>query len=172
TRLVRTPGVSLPQPNLNDPNAVAANLYTERGVNFDHTLTARATLLYRPNDMLGVQLNYAHQHTNTDGQNIASLPLLATGQFASATRIVASANRMADLTSLVVSAHFGFAELVSASSYSFRHIFQPLDTTDTYLSTNFATFPAFVAIDDHQLNRNNLRRHVLSPLVGSGHCGA
>lgn len=155
TRLVRVPGVSIPQPDFSDPSAVAANLYTERGVNFDHTLTARGELLFRPNDKFEAELTYLHERTKSDGADLTRQQpgagslfsqVLGTGPYEDSVRLLESATRTADLGSLVLTGHFGFANLTSATSYAKRTVAQYGDATDGYLTYgSYANFPAFVA---------------------------
>src|SRR5262245_28328145 len=45
--LVRQPGVSNPQPDLNNPADVAANLYRENDVDWENTLSGRLAMLWR-----------------------------------------------------------------------------------------------------------------------------
>jgi iron complex outermembrane recepter protein len=148
TRLLRVPGVSNPQPNFSDPNDVAANLHTEKGVNFDHTLTARAMLLFKPNDGFDAELTYMHQRTTTHGVQVTDQPTVDTGPFDHATRILENSDRSADLTALVMTGHLGFADLVSASTFSSRRLQRTRDTTDGFLSySSYSNFPTFVAYD-------------------------
>ena len=143
--VIRDPGVSDPQPDLSDPNAVAANLRRVRHVNFEHTLSARASLRYQPVDNLDAVLSYAHQRTNTDGRQSTFYPHMATDRFESARRFLEPAERTVDLTSLELTAHFGFADLVSASSYGERKIDSTWDQTDLLLElmTGYEQFPQF-----------------------------
>src|SRR5579871_741606 len=159
TRLVRNPGVSNPQPNLNDPNAVSANLYTEKGVNFDHTLVGRATLLYRPNEVFEAQLMYLHQRTTTDGPDNTNFGVPGgsgdlLGRFDSSQRNLNPAERKVDLGGLTLTGHLGFADLVSASSYAVRDFYQISDATDAYLSApTYNAFPKFVSFFSEDLRR-------------------
>lgn len=151
TRLVRTPGVSLTQPNFNDPNAVAANLYTLKGVNFNHTLTARAELLYKPSDSFQAELTYMHQRTSTGGSNgdVTVPPPVGTGPYSEPFRYPGTSTEQVDLTSLVLTAHLGFADLTSASSYARQRTWATGDTTDTFVSSSsYTNFPKFIAYQD------------------------
>src|SRR5262249_15155005 len=56
--LVRQVGVPDPEPNLNDPAAVAANLYRKNDVNWEQTLSGRAALRWRPTDAIEANLTY------------------------------------------------------------------------------------------------------------------
>jgi iron complex outermembrane recepter protein len=154
-RLLRDPGVSLPQPNFNDPAAVAANLYSQKGVNFDHTLTARAELLFKPTESFEAELTGMHQRSTSDGAAVTrDQPgegtlfdqVLGTGPYDNAVRVLERSDRKVDLGSLVLTAHLGFADLTSASTYSERKILQTSDGTDGFLSSSsYANFPRFVA---------------------------
>lgn len=168
--LVRVPGVSLPQPNFNDPSAVAANLFTERGVNFDHTVTARAELLYKPADSFEAEMTYMHQSSTTGGlpveQQSPLMQTLGIGPFDDASRVPQTSDRSIDLASLVLTGHFGFADLVSASTYSLRKVHQISDATDNFITTPYTHFPAFVAINDSQDTQNTYTEELR--LVSSG----
>jgi iron complex outermembrane receptor protein len=155
TLLVRVPGVSLPQPDFSDPSAVAANLYTERGVNFDHTFTARATLLYRPNESFDAELGYVHERSNTNGIQVTHEPLFGTGPFDAAFRVPWLSDRKVDVASLVLTGHLGFADLVSASSFAWRRINEQQEGTDYYLGyTSYTNFPSFLEYDALEINRD------------------
>jgi iron complex outermembrane recepter protein len=148
TRLVRVPGVSLPQPNFNNPSAVAANLYTEKGVNFDHTVTARAELLYKPADSFQAELTYMHQRLNSDGNNgdVTVPPPVGTGPYSEGFRVLGVNAEEVDLSSLVLTEHLSFADLTSASSYTRERLASTQDTTDLFLSApTYTNFPQFVA---------------------------
>jgi iron complex outermembrane recepter protein len=149
TRLVRVPGVSLTQPNFNNPSAVAANLYTEKGVNFDHAFTARGELLYKPSDSFRAELTYMHQRSDTDGSNVTMPPPIGTGPFSEGVRVPDKSTLMIDLVSLVLTENLGFATLTSASSYATQKQRTDLyDETDNYVtSTAYTNFPRFVAYD-------------------------
>ncbi len=51
--LVNQPGVSNPQPDLNDPVAVAANLHRQNDVDWEHTLSSRLALLWSVSNNVG-----------------------------------------------------------------------------------------------------------------------
>lgn len=168
TRLVRTPGVSLTQPDLHDTNAVAANLRTERGVDFDHTFTGRFSLLYRPNDTFEGTILYAHQITRSDGVEATNAQSYGAGPFDRTTRIPELAKRESDLVGLVLTAHLGFADLSSSSSWALRRFDQTLDTTDQYLGSGYEAFPSFVAFDLSEINRTQYTEELRMVSTGQG----
>jgi outer membrane receptor protein involved in Fe transport len=147
--VIRDPGVSDPQPDLSDPKAVAANLRRVHNANFEHTLSARGSLLYQPTDNLQALLSYAYQRTRTDGRQSTFSPHMGTGQFESARRFLEPAERTAELSSLELTAHFKFADLVSASSYGDRKIDSTWDQTDLLLElvTGYEDFPKFAGFN-------------------------
>jgi len=147
--LVRDPGVSNPQPDFGDPGAVAANLRRGRNANFEHTLSGRASLLYQPGDNLDAVLSYAHQRTRTDGKQVTFSPNLGTNRFESGKRFLEPSERTVDLTSLELTAHLGFADLVSSSSYGEREIHVTWDQTDLLLDLGYGyeEFPQFVGFN-------------------------
>src|SRR5579871_136600 len=153
TRLVRVLGVSLPQPNFNDPAAVAANLYTQKGVNFDHASTVRTELLYKPVDSFEAEFTYMHQRSFTDGTNVTIPPPVGTGPYDEGDRVLNSETLQIDLASLVLTDHLGFADLTSASSYALqKQISNSYDDTDGYVTSSaYTNFPKFVAYDSGDL---------------------
>lgn len=147
--VVRDPGVSNPQPDLTDPTAVAANLRRVRDVNFEHTLSARASLLYQPSENLSAVLTYAHQRTRTDGKQVTFTPNLTTGEFENGRRFLEPSERTVDMTSLELTADLGFGDLVSSSSYGNRKIHTTWDQTDLLLDFEYGyeQFPQFVGFN-------------------------
>lgn len=153
TRLVNVPGVSLPQPDLSNPAAVAANLHTERGVNFDHTITGRVTFRYVPNEIFEAELGYAYERTFTHGLQATHDGLLGTGPYDYAGRVVERSDRRIELGSLVLTTHLGFADLVSSSSYALRRVFEIHDNTEFGLQSGYGSFPSFVEFGTDQVDR-------------------
>jgi iron complex outermembrane recepter protein len=155
--LVRTPGVSYPQPDFTDPNAVAANLYRRKDANYERTLSSRVSLLYQPFDNLEALLTYAHQDSRTGGRQITTSPTLGTGRYEGGMRVLEPSERDTDLLSLEVTADLGFAELVSSSSYAERRNQDTRDMTDLLLffEYGYEDFPQFVtyAPSDAQMDQ-------------------
>jgi len=147
TLLVRNLGVSNPQPDLNDPAAVAANLRREEDANDERTLAARVSLLYQPLDAFEVLFTHIHQDTESGGRQVTSTPLLGTGPYESAVHVRDVVDRSADLTSLEITAGLGFAELVSSSSWAETEFDFVRDQTDQLLEFRYGyeNFPQFVA---------------------------
>ena len=168
--VIRDPGVSDPQPDFNDPKAVAANLRGVRDANFEHTLSARASLRYQPFENLDAVLSYAHQRTSTDGRQSTFYPNLDTGRFDTARRFLEPAARSADVTSLELTAHLGFADVVSASSYGDRTIDSTNDQTDLLLElmTGYEEFPKFAG---YNLEERHTRQFVQELRVVSNDAG-
>src|SRR5258708_32391162 len=117
-------------------------------------------------DVIDGLLTYGHQDTKSGGFEATQSPLLETGPFDTAARVLQPTDRKADVGSLVLTAHLGFADLVSSSSYALRQIHQTFDATDDYLGYGYEAFPSFVAIDfsrqDNRLYAEELR------LISSG----
>lgn len=168
-RLVRYPGISNPEPNFADPNAVAANLYTQNDLNYERTRSARLSLLYQPFDALQMLLTYVNQDTRSGGRQDTSEPLVATGRFENGHRFPEPSKRDLDLVSLEITAQLGFAQLVSASAYGTRDIHSIWDQTDLLLDFQYGyeDFPQFVAFAVEQQKRTQYTQELR--LVSNDH---
>lgn len=154
---VLNPGVSLPQPDLNDPAATAANLKPRSDINDERTFTTRNSLLVRPMDGLQAILTYGYQQTRTNGRQDNSDGILGTGRYENGTRIPEKMNREAQMFALEINADLGeFAQLTSSTAYTKQSFEYNRDLTDELLSYEYGyeLFPSFTAISD-QVNRLN-----------------
>ena len=68
--LLRTPGVSEPEPDLTDPEAVAANLRSEPDANTEETLSARLSLLWNATPSLSALLAYHLQDQSVGARQV------------------------------------------------------------------------------------------------------
>jgi iron complex outermembrane recepter protein len=145
--LVNQPGVSNPQPDLNDPAAVAANLHREKDVDWEHTLSSRLALLWSVSDKVNVTFNYYNQDQDVGGRTVNSRFAFNTGKYESGLRFPEPANRKNDLFSVEVVADLGFAQLVSATGISRYDRWGQRDQTDLLLDFEYGyeQFPSFVA---------------------------
>ena len=145
--LVNTPGVSNPQPNLNDPAAVAANLHRENDVDWEHTLSSRLALLWNVSDKLNLTFNYYNQDQDVGGRTINSVGAFNTGKYEAGLRFVEPADRKNDLFSVELVADLGFAQLVSATGMSRFDRWGQRDQTDLLLDFEYGyeQFPSFAA---------------------------
>lgn len=151
--VVREGGVSLPDPDWNDPQAVDQNLRRVEDANGEETLTARAALRWMPTDWLDTTLTYFYQKQDVEGRSIVhhqSLPAsnrLAgqVGEYESAYRYEEPREKTDELLSLEIKADLGFAELVSATGQSSFEADGQRDQTDLLIRLNYSyeEFPAF-----------------------------
>ncbi len=145
--LVRVPGVSNPQPNLDDPLDVAANLRRERDVNWEQTLTGRVALLFAPSDRVQATFNYYFQDQEAGGRSVNHRHSFGTGRYEAAHRFVEPNDQRNRLFSIEVVADLGFAELVSATGFSDYDQLGQRDQTDFLLDQpwGYEEFPLFAA---------------------------
>jgi len=145
--LVNQPGVSNPQPNLNDPAAVAANLHRQNDVDWEHTLSSRLALLWNVSANLDVTFNYYHQDQDVGGRTVNHRFAFNTGRYESAARFPEPNDRTSDLFDVEIVADLGFAQLVSATGVSRYAQDGQRDQTDLLLDLGFSyqDFPQFVA---------------------------
>ena len=116
--LLRTPGVSEPEPDLTDPEAVAANLRREPDANTEDTLSARLSLLWDATPNLSALFAYHLQDQRVGARQINHARSFDTGRYVSAHRYLEPNDRRNELLSLELSWGLGGAELTSAAGYS------------------------------------------------------
>jgi outer membrane receptor protein involved in Fe transport len=151
TRIVRQPGVSNPDPDPSDANEIAANLMTQQDLNFEDTFSTRISALYAPIEGVEALLTYARQDTKTGGRQIQHVDATGTGRYESGARWAEPGRRTVDLTSLELNLDFGFAELVSSSSFANQNNRSLGDQTDLLLDLSdsggygYEDFPTFIA---------------------------
>ncbi|TXC72840.1 TonB-dependent receptor [Sphingomonas ginsenosidivorax] len=168
--LVRQLGVSLPQPNFNDPAAVAANLRRGRDLNDEQTYSVRAQLGFdfgwlRPTFSYirqdtkthGVQTNGGYGATYKSNANGVAFPdgqcvyancrgVLGTGKYENGGRVEQPSHRKLDMVAAEVEADIGsIAQLVSATAYSNQKLHTQSDIADLLLDLDYdyELFPAF-----------------------------
>lgn len=158
--LVKTPGVSLPQPgtgyNLGTAQQISDNLYRAKDANFAKVFTTRNTLGLYPADWLSVYATYAHQETKTDGVQANGAGIFGSGKYEAPWRYLEPSNRSSDLYSVEVDADLGdIAKLVTAAAWSRQDIVQTNDATDVLLDLDYdyELFPAFTAYADIERHR-------------------
>lgn len=158
--LVRESGVSLPDPDFSDPEAVQQNLRSENDVNGEETITARVNLRYTPTDWLDASLTYFVQDQEVEGRSQVHFGALSDqnplslniGPYDSAYRYLEPRDKKDQLLSLEVSVDLGFAELVSASGWSRFEAVGQRDQTDLLIRLDYGyeEFPAFSAFTREQ----------------------
>jgi iron complex outermembrane receptor protein len=168
--LVNQPGVSNPQPNLNDPAAVAANLHRQNDVDWEHTLSSRVALLWSVSDKLNLTFNYYNQNQDVGGRTINSRFAFNAGNYESGLRFLEPAEQKNDLFSVELVADLGFAQLVSATGISRFDRWGQRDQTDLLLNfeTGYEQFPSFVAFtrEDAKEKRTNEELRIVSNGTG------
>lgn len=146
--LVRTPGVSDPEPNFASPAAVAANLKRGKDLNDEETVSLRNSLLFRANDDFEAIFSYVYQDTQTHGRQANGAGVLGSGRYEGPWRFEEPSRRTATLYSMELNANlFDFADLVSATAYSRQKIRTQGDQTDLLLDLDYGyqLFPAFAS---------------------------
>ena len=158
THVVNEPGVSLADPDWNDPEAVAANLHSVADANGEKTITGRVALRWQPSEWFDSTLSYFYQNMELEGRSISQYNSLSSeselygtvGKYESAYRYLEPFERKNDLLSLEMSVDLGFAELVSATGITSTERSGARDQTDLLirLAYGYEEFPAFAAYTD------------------------
>ncbi len=150
--LVREAGVSDPEPDFNDPAAVAANLRRKKDIDFERTLSGRAALRWQPTADIDFTLTYYHQDQEVGGRTQNQRLSFGTGRYESAYRFQEPNDRRNRLVALEGSVDLGFAELTSATGYSKYDELGNRDQTDLLitLELGYEAFPSFSAFTREQ----------------------
>jgi outer membrane receptor protein involved in Fe transport len=155
--LLKTPGISLPQPGGPDNTEVTAQQYQDnffrgKDVNFGKTYTTRNHLLLQFNETLKGTLTFAFQQTKTDGRQSNGAFQFNTGEYEGPWRFLEPNDRRAYVYNFQLDADFGFATLVSSTSYTLQRIDGSNDNTDLLLdlSYSYEAFPAFASFANNQ----------------------
>jgi outer membrane receptor protein involved in Fe transport len=168
--VVNQPGVSNPQPALDNPAAVAANLHRQKDVDWEHTLSSRLALLWNVSEKVGLTFNYYQQDQDVGGRTVNHRFAFNTGRYESAARFVEPANRRNDLFSIELVADLGFADLVSATGFSRYDRWGQRDQTDLLLDFEYGyeQFPSFVAYtrEEAKERRTNEELRIVSKGTG------
>lgn len=153
--VVREGGVSLPDPDWTDANAINANLKQSKDANFEQTSTAKVILRWQPNDTFDASLSYFHQKQDIGGRSIVhnnslseTNPLSALiGEYESAYRYEEPRDKEDSLLSLEMTVDLGFAELTSATGRSEFEAVGQRDQTDLLIRLDYSyeDFPGFAA---------------------------
>ncbi len=116
--LIRTPGVSQPEPDPTDPEAVEANLRRQPDANTEATLSARLSLLWEATPTLSALVTYHLQGQHVGARQINHARAFDTGRYVSAHRYLEPNDRRNELLSLELNWAFGAAQLTTAIGYS------------------------------------------------------
>lgn len=152
--LVRQIGVSDPDPNFNDPAAVAANLRRAKDVDSEEVLSGRLAARWQPLDWLDGTLTYYYQDSDIGGRRLSSArSTVPAGQFESGTRVPEPNKIKNELLALEITADLGFAELTSATGFSKFSDDGQRDQTDLLITLEYSyeSFPTFAAFT-HEVN--------------------
>ena len=116
--LLRTPGVSEPEPNLSDPEAVAVNLRREPDANTEETVSARLSLLWKATSELSALFAYHLQDQQVGARQINHARSFDTGRYVAAHRFLEPNDQRNQLWSLELTWAPGGVELTTAVGFS------------------------------------------------------
>lgn len=142
--LVREPGVSNPEPPLDQRDA---NLTRKRDANDQQTLAGRFGLRFGFGDSTEATLTYTYQRQEAGARTVNHRESFGTGRYESAYRFLEPNDRETQLLSLEVTADLGFATLTSATGVSRFDEEGQRDQTDLLLDFEYGyeDFPSFAA---------------------------
>jgi outer membrane receptor protein involved in Fe transport len=145
--LVREPGVSNPEPDFNDPAAVAANLRSEKDANTQETITGHVGVRHSFADVVDANLTYHYQDQKAGARTVNHAQSFDTGDYVSGHRFLEPNDRENQLVALEVDAKLGFATLTSATGFSRYDEVGQRDQTDLLLDFEYGyeDFPSFSA---------------------------
>lgn len=153
--VVREGGVSLPDPDWSDTDAVDSNLRQVADANFEQTTTAKAMIRWQPNDIFDATLSYFYQKQDIGGRSIVhhnslseTNPLSTViGEYESGYRYQEPREKEDTLLSLEMTVDLGFAELTSATGYSEFEALGQRDQSDLLIRLDYSyeEFPGFSA---------------------------
>ncbi len=116
--LLRTPGVSEPEPDLTDPDALAANLRSAPDANTEETVSARLALLWQAAPALSAQFAYHVQDQHVGARQVNHARSFDTGRYVAAHRYLEPNDRRNQLWSLELAWSQHWAEVTTAVGYS------------------------------------------------------
>lgn len=153
--VVRESGVSLPDPDFSDAEAVNTNLKQVKDANYEQTATAKAMLRWQPNDIFDATLSYFYQKQDIGGRSIVHANSLSDanplstvmGDYESGYRYDEPREKEDTLLSLEMTVDLGFAELTSATGRSEFEALGQRDQTDLLIRLDYSyeEFPGFSA---------------------------
>lgn len=159
---VNDPGVSNPQPDLNDPAAVAANLHRNKDADSENTLVGRIGGLYKFGDSVTANLTYFFQRQEVGARTINNRESFGTGRYESGLRFAEPNKRKNQLLNLEIDADLGFATLTSATGLSRYDERGQRDQTDLLLSFEYGyeDFPSFAAFTREDQTEERLSQEI------------
>jgi iron complex outermembrane recepter protein len=159
--LVRTPGVSNPQPDFTNPADVAANLTGKKDANDEKTFSSRIAVLGQVSDNIDATLSWFYQDSKIGGRQVTHrASFAAAGPYESASRYLEPNRRQNSLITLEINWDFDWAKLTSATGYADYNERGQRDQTDLLLNFEYGyeLFPAFAAFtreiaDEDRINQ-------------------
>ncbi|MEH3036241.1 MAG: TonB-dependent receptor [Sphingomonas adhaesiva] len=160
--LLQQPGVSNPQPVRGDtaaqgsfgtPADYAANFYRRKDLNYERTFTTRNQLLLQASPGAKLFLTYAHQTTDTGGQQANGAGVLGTGRYEAPWRYAEPRSRKADLYAAEFNLGLGgIADLVATAALTNQRNRASSDNTDLLLDLDYGyeAFPAFSSYNTNE----------------------
>ena len=145
--IVREPGVSDPEPDRDDPAAVAANLRKVKDADSEETLTGRAALLWNITDAVTANLTYFYQQQDVGARTVNHDLSFDTGRYVSGHRFLEPNDKKNQLLALELTWDLGFADLTSATGTSKFESNGQRDQTDLLMDFDYGyeDFPQFAA---------------------------
>jgi outer membrane receptor protein involved in Fe transport len=145
--IVREPGVSDPEPDRDDPAAVAANLRKVEDADSEETLTGRAALLWNITDAVTANLTYFYQQQDVGARTVNHDLSFDTGRYVSGHRFLEPNDKKNQLLALELTWDLGFADLTSATGTSKFESNGQRDQTDLLMDFDYGyeDFPQFAA---------------------------
>lgn len=169
TFLLRESGVSDPNPEFDNPAAVAANLRREKDADAGSITGARVSLLWHVNDRLSINAGFHFQEADFGGRTVNHRQALGTGRYEAALRVLESSQRRNEIASLDVAADLGFAELNSVTATTEYREFGQRDGTDLLLSFGLGSeFPEFVTIARDKTDEERFNQEFRLVSTGDG----
>ena len=145
------------------PAQLAANVHNAQGVNYENTFSMRNTLGFFPAEGVRAYLTWAHQVTDTGGDQINSGGVLGTGRYEASKRYLEPTHRTADLYAIEVEADIGhLAQLVSDTAWTKQKYAHQGDNTDLLLDLNYGyeQFPNFTSYNEQQSSRTQFNQEL------------
>ena len=170
--LVIDPGVSDPQPDPNDPVAVASNLYRVDDANTEEVTSGRLSLLWQATDGISATFNYYDQTWKAGARSVNHRESFGTGNYESGHRFLEPEERQTSLFSVELVVDLGFAELTSATGVSTYDQMGQRDQTDFYLDQEwgYESFPSFVSFTRELATEDRLNQELRRERNESGGC--
>jgi iron complex outermembrane recepter protein len=161
--VVINPGVSDPDPNFNNPAAVAANLRRIEDADSEEAISGRLALRWAPLEWLDGTLTYYHQDQKFGGRTFSSKrSTVPAGDYEAGLRFPEPNRIKNELLALEVTADLGFAELVSATGVSRWQDNGQRDQTDLLITLEYSyeAFPSFAAFTHEEDEQETFNQEI------------